>query len=115
MKNLSLILIFLLISCATVQVIPEIQHNPYTYDGPLDPGIFFKWPIVESWLSGLGFHHIIVKNPDEDADIPYAELIATNTTTVAYVYFSIEEGVWHFFAMTPQGHYAEIPDTKDGI
>ncbi len=121
----SIIAILLITSCATTSKVttsnktlsdlPPVQHSEYTYDGLYDPIVFFDWEIVKSGMCENGHFHVVVMNPDKDADIPLVETMNISSgildggyRVVAYRYYHIIEKQWYIFGLNPDSHYQQI-------
>ena len=57
----------------------------YTYDGELDPGDFPNWELLTVGQDRMGYYHIWLINPDENADIQAVETLNILTDEPRYI------------------------------
>lgn len=120
MKRFILILLILM-GCATQSHIKDFdvisKFQTYTYDGELDPVVFFSWEIVRVGVCDKGHHHFLMENIDKDSDIKMVELVTVlgegQFKLVVYRYFKY--GIEHIFVLDNLINHYEQREPKRGF
>ena len=124
MKHLKILLILIILVIVGCAAVPKIQHNPYTFDGPLDPAVLLDWLAVSKpWVDQDGNYRVRVENPDKRSSVKIVEVVAIDEIDskyhaavnhgfyiLGYFYFDINIQRWRYFRLTPQSHYAVFYD-----
>jgi len=93
-----------------------IKAQTYTYDGDIDPVVFFSWNVVRNAVCTNGHMHYFLENPDQTADIKRVETMNVPSGSgkyklVAYRYF--DRGVEHVFYLDEKNaHYKQVLPKK---
>lgn len=116
--------VLFLFSCSTVQPKAVINQKPqtYTYDGDIDPVEFYGWTPIKGWTCEKGHFHIVLTNPDKDAEISMVETINISGKGQAWIivaYRYLKGRVIHGFSFNPRtlnfDRWDTITDKSGGI
>ena len=120
-KLLALLLIGLLIGCASNITLPDtvLSDYQYTYDGDVDPVVFLNTWICdrESYQYKEGYYLFLFENP-EDGEIRRIEAIFITDGNYMHLvgYKYTKDNFIHLFVLNPEtNHFEHVDSTPSEI